>query len=122
MGTGNVPRTARTGSHTVNGVVHGARYGGVLPHTQIVIAAPDQNIAPGFTAGSHGELPRFAFHIQKHAVTPFLFQRIHGALKAGLVGAAIPAGMVILQGKGGGFWHYVVLKRVIEWIFLNIYS
>jgi hypothetical protein len=83
-GAGDVARAARAGTGGVEGRVHGGEHGRVLAHAQIIVGAPDGDLAliVGLVAVNRGgEPPGNPFDIGKHPIAFFLPKRVHGVFE-----------------------------------------
>src|SRR6266436_3123338 len=73
---GNIAGAAGAGAGAGRGLHHGADHLGVLAHAEIVVGAPDDDVAFALRGVPYrmGKPPGQPFEIGKHAVTPFIVQ------------------------------------------------
>ncbi len=76
VGAGNIAGAAGAGAGAGRGLHHGADHLGVLAHAEIVVGAPDDDVAFALRGVPYrmGKPPGQPFEIGKHAVTPFIVQ------------------------------------------------
>ena len=83
IGAGDIAGAAGAGAHAGGGLDHGADHLGVLGHAEIVVGAPDHDVAravrrmPQRVREAAGD----AFEIGKHPVTAFVPQLSQGGRK-----------------------------------------
>ena len=80
MGAGDVAGAAGAGSDPGRGLDHGADHLGMLPHSEIVVRAPDHDIARPFRAMPHRirEAARNSLQIGENPVAPLVMQAAEG--------------------------------------------
>src|SRR5262245_12196637 len=77
----NVPGAARAGAHAGGGFNHGSNHLGVLPHPEIVVGAPDHDVAWPLRRmpTSVRKPPCYALEIGEHPISALGFERLNGA-------------------------------------------
>ena len=77
VGAGNIAGTAGPGAATVDGCVHGCQDIGVLTHTEIIVGAPDRDLAylAVHMHGSPGEFSGLTFQVGEYAIAALIPQR-----------------------------------------------
>ena len=84
IGAGNVARAARPGAAGLHAIDHRLHHGGVLAHAEIIVRAPDGDVAkPCHPCGCRraGRSPRLRSSSANDAVVAFGFQRIELAVE-----------------------------------------
>ena len=80
IGAGDVARAARAGAHARRGLDHRADHLGVLAHAEIVVGAPDHDVALALRRMPVGvrEPAGDALQVGEHPVAPLVPQRLQG--------------------------------------------
>src|SRR5579875_1293167 len=77
----DVARAAGAGADFVDRFMHRRAHGRVLAHAEIVVGAPDGDLAAACMVVRVREIARFALEIGEHAVATFGFQPVDALLK-----------------------------------------
>ncbi len=87
VGAGNVARAAGAGAHARRGLDHRADHLGVLAHAEIIVRAPDHDVARTRRAvpDGTGKTSRQPFKIGKHPVAAFVVQPFQRLIEETLV-------------------------------------
>src|SRR6476659_1486499 len=81
MGACDVAGAAGAGAHSGGGLDHGADHLGVLPHSEVVVGAPDHDIARSLRGMPHRvrETARDPFEVGENPVAPLIMQAAEGS-------------------------------------------
>src|SRR5579883_31215 len=74
-GAGDVARAARTGTDSVDGLVHRGPHLGMPAHAEIVVRAPDRDVAPELVVICAGERAGVPFQLGEYAISPLGLER-----------------------------------------------
>jgi hypothetical protein len=80
MGAGDVAGASGAGAHSRGGLDHGADHFRVLAHAEIVVGAPDHDIAPSLRGMPHRmrKAARDPLKIGEDPVAPLVVQAVEG--------------------------------------------
>src|SRR5688572_33216416 len=84
---GNIAGAARSGTSRAGRVGHGCHHGRVLAHAEIIVRAPDDDLAGAVRVVPDGvrETAGEPLDVGEHAVAPLVLQGLDGVTKKGLV-------------------------------------
>src|SRR5665647_1823865 len=80
MGAGDIAGAAGAGAYPGRGLDHGADHLGMLPHSEIVVGAPDHDVARPARGMPHRmrEPARDPFEIGEYPIAPLIMQTVEG--------------------------------------------
>src|SRR5215471_12186428 len=87
IGTRDITRATGTRPTTIESLMHGGEYGGMLPHSEVVVGTPDRDFllaAIGMKCRP-GKFPCLPLEVSENSISPFPAKRFQPFAKIGLV-------------------------------------